>query len=81
MTVICAIVADDPPINCLSISRVCAVYPDPPSVIVTAVTVPLPFVVTLALAPCHVVVPALNNFILWNVPLAVYPDPPLDIVE
>ena len=47
----------------------------------TAVTVPLPLVVTDALAPLQLVVPSSNNLILWKVPLAVYPEPPADIPD
>ena len=62
MTVICAAVAELPPINCLSITRVSAPYPDPPSVIVTTPTCP-PEITTDALAPSHVDPSELNNLI------------------
>ena len=61
VTVICAAVAELPPMNCLSTTRVSAVYPDPPSVIVTTPTCP-PAITTDALAPSHVDPSEMNNY-------------------
>ena len=48
--------------NCGSNSNFSAVYPDPPSMTSKLVIDP-PAMTTLAVAPSHVVVPLLNNFI------------------
>ena len=53
-------------------------YPDPPSMTSNLIIDP-PDMVTFAVAPSHVVVPSLNNLILWYVP-SVYPVPPVKSV-